>query len=164
MNFQTVEGSQIHDLYWRNEEKCRKYTKIICSFVFFHLSAFMVVFVVAIYHVSVGHYDASTWNMFFFMVVPFDKTTVRGYFLLWFYQLNIALFYISSMTTTTSYFMSCSYYIDAMCSHYIYFVNLINENVKHIQFGDYPYSIERNRKKLTDQLCDVIKFHNKIFE
>ncbi|XP_031636412.1 odorant receptor 67c-like isoform X2 [Contarinia nasturtii] len=146
-------------IYWENEQRCRTYTRNICSFIFFHVSAFMLVLIPVIYHIYRGEYDTTNWNLFFYMVVPFDQTHVPGYLLMWLFQFNTAFFYVSTMTTLTSYFASCCFYIDAMCNYFGYLIRSINEDLKQ--------NTDENRLKLKvsiDKLSQLIKFHVDIFE
>lgn len=93
------------------------------------------------------------------MVVPWDQTHVSGYLLMWLFQFNTAFFYVSTMTTLTSYFASCCFYIDAMCNYFGYLIRSVNDEFKQ--------NTENNQLKIKESienLSKLIKYHVDIFE
>lgn len=65
-----------------------------------------------------GQMDTSKWILPFVISVPFDTSKFYGWYLLWFIQLNMSIAYTCVMLSITSYFVSCSVYICAICDHF----------------------------------------------
>lgn len=66
-----------------------------------------------------GNYDTSTWYTPYEMIVPFDTTTVFGwYFLVFGIQIHECYMYVFIAGASVSYFVSFCYYIEACCEQF----------------------------------------------
>lgn len=111
-----------------------------------------------------GNYDTSLWHLGFNVAVPFDQTSVWGWFLTWLTALLMAFSYAMCMTTITSLFFSFCYYIYAMCDHVNVLINSIAKTVQRMQAEERSRKTEKIRQHINTQLCNVIKFQIKIYE
>lgn len=151
-------------MYWTNEQKCRKYTKIIGYYIFLSISGFVSALVYALCCIASGNFGTSSWQLPLYMILPFDETRVLGWLLAWFTQVVIDLAYVFSMISITSYFVSCCLYIVTLCDHFKLMMNRVNSDVDRNQREKNPQKIRKNRFKITKQLRQAIKFHATIFE
>lgn len=153
-----------HRIYWKCEQKCRKYTQRLSYFIIFHTSIFPIVLIYALFCIASGNYDTSKWNLAVYVVVPYDQTSVWGWFLTWFIILFMACAYALCMTTITSLFVSCCYYIYAMCDHFSVLINSVSLTVEQMQTQVTKSKIRKLRQQMHNQLCDMIKLQVKIYE
>lgn len=149
------------DIYWRTEEKCRKYTKLIFSYIFCHQSTFGAALFYSFYLIYFGNVD--TWLLPFTMVVPFNTTTFGGWYAFWFIQFSISLSYISCMVAISSYFVSCCFYIEAICDHFGSIVNSIHQNVEQNKIEKDKKKIFANQTRIKQQIRDAVDLHVNIF-
>lgn len=98
------------------------------------------------------------------MSVPFDKTAVWGWFLLWFLQINTAFSYCLATILPTSYFMICCLYINALCDHFDLIIRLIGENVKETRTETNSLKKQIFYRKINNDLISAVKHHSKILE
>lgn len=112
---------------------------------------FVAAFLYPIYCMLNGRMDTSKWILPFVISVPFDTSQFYGWYLLWFIQLNMSIAYTCVMLSITSYFVSCSVYICAICDHF----DLIFKSLKK---DDDECAVE---KKGQSQ-CRSTKYRNKI--
>lgn len=155
---------KISDIYWNNEQKCRKYTKTVCCYILFHMQVFVAAFFYPMYCMYVGNFDASTWPLPFNYAVPFDETTFWGYYLMWFIQANSAMAYCLGTTSTTSYFMACCLYIGALCDHFDSLAHSVDGAVEQCES---EMVLERKLKlhrKINEYLVKVVKHHVETLE
>lgn len=100
--------------------------------------------------------------------VPFDTNTVWGWYLMWFFQFNISICYVSCTITITTYFICCCIYIDAICEHFRYLYDCTMENVEKNRNENEneknPQECERRRFVINEQMSKVVEIHAKIFE
>lgn len=155
---------ELQNIYWECEQKCRKYTRRFGYFVFFHTSTFTIVLIYALVRIAFGNYDTSSWHLPFFMLFPFDQNHVWGWLMTWFMQAGLAFCYAASMTSITSYFVSCCCYLIAMLDHFNLLIHSLINNVKSMQMEENPRKIEKMHVQIITQLCNIIKFQVKIYE
>lgn len=132
--------------------------------MFFHTSLFPIVLTYALMCIALGNYDTSNWHLAFYVVVPFDQTCVWGWFLTWLMEFFMAFSYAICITTVTSFFVSCCYYMYAMCDHIDVLINSITRAVDLMQKEVEPGKIRKIRQQIEIQLCNVIRFQIKIYE
>lgn len=154
----------MHNTYWECEQKCRKLTKTLNHYVFLHTAMFPTVLAYAIVCIAFGNYDTSTWYLPMAMLLPFDRTHIFGWLMAWFIQLAMVTFYGLCMPAVTSYFISCCYYIDAMCVHFNVLIDSITKNVERMQSEKNLRKIEKIREQTIAQLCNLVTFHIEIYE
>lgn len=135
--------SQLKPVYWNAEEKSRKFTKLIFSgVVVYNQSSYAIGFFYSIYFILTGQYDTSTWPMFYDLPVPFNRELIWGWYL---YLLALTIFdllYILCMTSVSTYFVSCCYYIEAMCNH----INSVVRSVL-LDFAEHSNENDSNKRK-----------------
>lgn len=75
-------------------------------------------FTLSFYRIFIGNLDTSTWVLPFSLSVPFNTETILGWYILCFIQFFMGISYSSCISTTTSYFISGCFYIDAICDDF----------------------------------------------
>ena len=111
-----------------------------------------------------GNNDPSTWYLAFYTEIPLDQTRVLGWFVTWLIQLFMAYSYVLCMTTNTTFFVSCCYYIYAMCEHYNVVITSAGRAVERIRIEVKPSKTRQLRHKIDARLCNVIKIQNQMYE
>lgn len=160
----SADGTEASEIYWDTEKKCRKYTKIIVNYVFSHQTMIMCSLLYSVYCICHGNFDTSTWPLIFNMVVPFDTSTIWGWYLLWFLQFNIGLSYALCVVSVASYFMSCCFYITSICDDFKFLMRSINTNIKLNQNEKNPREHEKNSRKIQNQMHKLVELHVKMYE
>lgn len=118
----------------------------------------------SLYCIIVGNFDTSTWELPFTLWVPFDTTTVHGWYLLWFIQFSMGMSYSSSQTTITSYFVCCSYYIGAICGHFNSLMNQVNKEVESNLMEKNTIAHKKRCFEIKILLAKAIETHKKANE
>lgn len=155
---------KVYDIYWKNEQKCRKYTKIIAYYVFFNQTAYMMVLISPIYSIAIGNINPSDWKLMYDLILPFDKNQLWGWFLHYFAQFNVGLTYSLILVSVTSYFVCCSFYIDSTCEHFDILINSIRNSIQFNDTEDETMKVSANWNKVRQQLSEAINLHVDIFE
>lgn len=163
-NSQTAKSEEITDIYWRTELKCRKYTKIIGSYPVCHQLTFIAALANSFYSICIGNLDTSTWPLPFNLVVPFDTKLIWGWYLLYLLQFCISLAYITSMVSVTSYFVSCCFYIEAICTHFARQIQLAQEMVDQNEIMENSKNRQLNETELVKQIHEAVDLHVNSFE
>lgn len=101
-------------------------------------------------------YDTTQWGLpyFYYNLLPFDETTVGGWYLELFIQLYGGYAYMFTITSTISFFGGCAYYIEACHLQIKHMFSILDEMNKQ----------NVNLEKLDDHVNNIITFHNKILE
>lgn len=155
----------ISNLYWAVEQKCRKYTKKIAIFILiFVQSAYILVFLSSIYYIYIGNFDTSTWPILYDLKGLFEANTIWGWYLLWFLTSSMDLSYTLSMSSTTTYFISCCIYIGAICDHFNVSMCSTQELVKRNRMEKDSEERELNQLKIREQMQTSIGIHSQIHE
>lgn len=126
-----------------------------------------IYFISSIYNIYNGNLDTSTWDLTFDIVVPFSTETLFGWYILFFIEFIMALSYAICMPTTTSYFVSSCFYIDAICSHFDALVASLKEDIqpKDDANGSKPIKVTAKMcGKFKVKLCNAIETHVKLYE
>lgn len=153
-------GHKMYDIYWKNEQKCRKYAKIMAGYPILQQMMYVSAIYVSISSMLADDYDTTAWSLPFQMCVPFNTNKVSGWYLLWFIQWNESLTYAFIMVSTTLYFICCCFYIDTFCHH-------LAQSFQSIQNDMDDNRNEKNPDKyiaMKLKLFDVVKFHSNILE
>lgn len=151
-------------IYWTTEQNCRKYTKLIFSYIFCHQSTFGAALCFSFYCLYTGNFDTSTWFLPFAMVVPFDTSTFEGWYLFLFIQISISFSYITCMVSISSYFVCSGFYIEAICDHFAFLIYSIQETIKINRNENDQKKILRNHLKIKDKIQEAIGIHVDIYE
>lgn len=92
-----------------------------------HTLEFGVLLIYAFTCIVYGIYDPLYWPLFFKMYFPFDEyQNILSWLVAWFAEFNLSFGYSIVMTAVSSYFVSCSIYISAMCNHFDALMQFIN--------------------------------------
>lgn len=127
---------------------------------FIYLSAL----VKSIISICVGDFDTSAWNLPYSLVVPFDKTKLWSWYLLWFIQCNMGFSYTSSMVPVTSYFVCCCVYVFGICEHFELLIKSTWSDAE--EYNDEKNPLKRNilHRKLQKTLRESIAAHVNLYE
>lgn len=151
-------------VYWNTEKYCRKFTKIMFSYVLVHEQVFVASLIYSFYCIFAGDLNTSKWPHIFNLVLPFDSTTLFGWYLMWFFQMNVSLAYTLSTVSTTSYFVCCCYYITTICDHF----QLLIASIKETLCDNHDKNATTTNKKyflqFKQQIDEAIELHVKLFE
>lgn len=158
------EDPDISEIYWRAEQKCRKYTKKITSYFFINEAIFLGAPLFSFYCILTGNTDASTWALPFDLSVPFDTNTILGWYLTWFFQFNISLCYVSCTITITTYFVCCCIYLAAICEHFGFLFDSVAEDVERNRGETIPMKHRKRKRTIEEKMGKIVATHAKVFE
>lgn len=144
---------EIYANYWEAEQKCRKYVKTICIYFFSYESQMIIMLIYSFYCIYAGKHEPEKWVPVV-ITVPFDTNTYFGWYLMWFVLLNMTNVYICVTSSTTSYFLSCSEYICAICDHF----ELLFKSHKE----DKNRSQQQKRTEVEEQCPSIRNKYNKM--
>lgn len=65
-----------------------------------------------------GNFDTTTWKTLYNIVVPFDTTTIIGWYLHYIVQCYLACTYCYNQPTVITFFMGCCLYVETLCKHF----------------------------------------------
>lgn len=158
------ENPEIFEIYQNTELKCRKVTKIMVAYLGSHEFMFMVAFIKSIYSICIGDFDTLTWPLPFAMCTPIDTKMIFGWYIFWAFQVGASMSYALAMISTTSYFVCCCYYIEAICKHLNLLINSIRDCVERNKSVKNAQKYEKNVRIIKQQLHGVIEIHVKLLE
>lgn len=125
---------------------------------------FVGAFFYSIYCIHVGNYDTSKWILPYELSVPFDTKEIWGWYLLWLIQVNIGFTYSTTQIASSSYFMSCCFYIGAICDHFDYIIHSIQNDVERNRTERNLSFYQQNIRNLRRNLFQAVEIHNKALE
>lgn len=102
-----------------------------------------------------GNYDATTWILSYKLSVPFDITTVWGWYLIWIISTQIGIPYSLAMIALMSYFAGSCYHIIGICNHFKFVISSININ---------SMKVGERYKVIKENLSHAVIIHNKLLE
>lgn len=107
-----------------------------------------------------GNYDPSTWFFPIKYSVPFNSSTILGFYIkLTMYAVHGLHSYYMIILTSICYLVSCCYYINACCAHFQHMSNEVDRIISHDKEIKQEETIEVNNR-----LKVAIEFHIKILE
>lgn len=65
-----------------------------------------------------GNFDTTTWTTLYNIVVPFDTTTIVGWYFFYIVQCYLACTYCYNQPTVITFFMGCCLYVETLCKHF----------------------------------------------
>lgn len=159
--FSKAERNGFADIYRKAERNGRLCTKWISLYVVVNctLCAFLMAIVHSIVCMWRGNYQTSTWFLPYKMSVPFDTSTVFGWYIFWLVQIYAGYTYLFTISAVITYFVSCCFHIVACCEQFLYMFNALDS-----QFVEDVEMNYQNVLKVKKQLNDAIVFHIKIME
>lgn len=158
------DDSDLSTVYWDCEMKCRRLTKRFLRYGCVHLSTFLPVLISVILDIFHDEFDGSAYNLPFNAVDPFNRESISGWLLAWFYQFNESFGYNIHMITTTTHFACFCYYIAAMCNHFKLMMDSIRLDAQQIQVEkiiEYRHQMWLNAR---EKLQRAVEFHIDIYE
>lgn len=158
------QDSAIAEIYWIAEKKCRKYTRRIASYFYVNESIFLTAPLFSLFNIIAGNLDVSTWALPMDLSVPFDTSTLWGWYLMWFFQFNISICYVSCTITITTYFVCCCIYIGAICEHFRFVFDGAIEKVKLNRNDQNPQEYQRRQLLINAQMNKATVVHAEIFK
>lgn len=153
----------VHKLYWNAEQNSRKIT-VKLSYIMLTTGTVILPTIKSIFDISNGKYDTSAWVLPFFISVPFNTESILGWYLLLLININIGVAYTLSMCTITSYFISCCYYVTAICKHFDFMIDTIENDVQFYKYEKNFHKSNELDKKIKENLCKSMEIHNKVYE
>lgn len=155
---------EIIDLYWKIEQKCRKYTKIISCYIILNQSMYTAAVIVSVYDMLNNNYDTSNWLLPW--GVPFDTAnlSVFQWYLLWFTQFSFGLAYSSSTLTVTSFFVSGCLYLGGLCDHFTFLTESIGNDFKLNENENNLVKYNIRIQLIREKLCKAIRVHMNLNE
>lgn len=145
--------------FWKQEQKCQQFTRALFLFVFLDQTAFLAGPIMSIYDMFNGNFDTSTWNLPMKLVVPFNTQSIFGWYSLWFIETNIGIVYSLCVTSITSYFVSCCFYINGICDHFNLLVKSTLNDLKQIQTEKNPRKKQKASQQLMDKFSQAVEIH-----
>lgn len=64
-----------------------------------------------------GNFDVENLVLPYNMEMPFNTTTILGWYMLWFVYASMSFAFVSILVPVTGYFVSCYHYIAALYEH-----------------------------------------------
>ncbi|XP_055304812.1 odorant receptor 67a-like [Sitodiplosis mosellana] len=155
----------VAELYWNTERKCRQYTKtMVYSYVMFIEGLLLTKFVQSIYFVFLANSDPTSIALPYYMVVPFDTTTLCGWYLLWFIQCVMSFNYSMGVISTTSFFLCCCIYIDSIRKHMELIFASLKQNIDQIRQVKKRTAYHKLRRDIQENLHQAIDLHVKVID
>lgn len=113
-----------------------------------------------------GNFDTSTWLLIFEMTVPFDDSTVFGWYIKWLLQVYAVYVYNMALPTLISYFVNGCLYVNACCKQFYLDFKALDDNFfdTNSKCRLNPLEIHVKRRKIISQLSDLVKLHIKIIK
>lgn len=124
------ENSEVFNNYWKWEQSCRKFTERLSRYVHAEQAIYLPVFLRSLFCLFTGKFNASELILPYNLVMPFDIETVWGWYLYFYFSASIAFSFSSAMIPVTTFFVSCSYYISALCEHISLLADSIDRDIE----------------------------------
>lgn len=146
---------EILNIYRNIEQKCQNFKEFVFLYFWFHPVMFGGALLYSFYCIYEGNNDTTTWILSYKLSVPFDETTVWGWYLIWIVSTQIGIPYSLAMIVLMSYFAGCCYYVIGICDHFKFVISSININT--IKVGE-------RYKAIRENLSHAVIIHNKLLE
>lgn len=147
-----------------NEMKCRESIKFMASYICFNMSTFVGALIYAIYSICIGNHDNSSWMLPLNIVLPFDTSTISGWFVEWFLQCNAGFSYAISVSLSSMYFVCLCLNIITICNHFDFLLESVDQSLMQIQNEKIPKKRKIVWFNINRTLCEAVKIHVKVNE
>lgn len=153
-------------MYWNVEQKCRRFNKIMGTYVILVQAVSVIAVLFSIYCVIVGNFDTSTYYLPLRIAPPFNIDSLFGWYLFLLVQLCLLTSYIFAVVPVITYFVCCCYYLNALCDHFEFLISLVQSEVEQMNSKRPNEQAKINEHALNARkfLCNAIDHHNKIHE
>lgn len=153
-------NDQIHDIYWRAEQKYRKFSKVISiAFLVYDQSPYVSTLIYSFYYICIGNTDLSTWPVAYELSVPFDTTTMLGWYLQLLITMCNELVYLTYLLLATSQFIGCCMYIAAMCEHFDLIIQTARATIDRNRHEKKPRQFRETNGQIKKQISEAIQIH-----
>lgn len=160
-NIFLAEKSEAFSLYQNVREQGEKLTNWIFILLLRIFPCIAVLPTVgwSIFLIICGNFDASTWPFSYPMEVPFDVSTIAGWYMRTFiYAYGCCVYYFISLAIIP-YLVTCWLYISACCKHY----QLVSDECDEIICAKSTNRLKQI-EKMTEKMNIAIAFHMTILE
>lgn len=163
--FTAIKQKELAIIYWNAEQECRQFNKKMTAFVIFQQTSFIIALLFSIYCISIGNYDTSKYFLPLRVAAPFNIDSLFRWYLFYVLQLTFGFSYILSVISATSYFVCCCFYLNALCDHFDYLIELVEAECdqNHSQSNERA-AIYKSSPNLRKLLSNTVDHHNKIYE
>lgn len=151
-------------IYWNVEKTCRKYVKIVLTWVVLNHTMTFASLLNSIYFIAIGNYDSSNWILPFDLVVPFGTEHILGWYLLWTFNLMIDFAYCVCVSSPISHFLCYCLYIRGICDHFDSSMESVQRDTKSSRTEKNPLKYREVAKRIKEELCKAIEVQVKLFE
>lgn len=142
---------------------CQKHTKILFKYLIGHGITFLFPFLFSIYCVYIGDVDTSTWQLRFQYSLIFNSNNLWNWYFAWVCECMSAMAYASCIVASTTYFICCCLYIEAICEHFKWTINMIREKIDENQNVKIVYEL-RNPLKIKKEMNQAVELQTKALE
>lgn len=154
----------IFNMYWKIEQKCQKYTKIIGTFIILSQTEMIPSLIYSIYNINVGNLDTSTWILPLSIGFPISTETIWGWYLMWLSELFIGYGYSVCTSTATSYFVSICLYIGAVCDHFDFQMRTIGNDIEKNVEVENSAKCHEKYTKMREMIHKAIEIQVEVYE
>lgn len=147
-------------MYWNVEQKCRRFAKMMGTFVVLEQTSFIMAVMFSIYCVYIGNFDTSTYYLPLREKPPFNTESLLGWYMFLAIQLCMSFAYVFGVVPAISYFVCNCFYLSTLCDHFDYLIALVDVELKPSD----RMAIHKNALNAHKLLSNAIDHHNKIYE
>lgn len=163
--FHSDGNNQFHGIYWRAEQKYRKYSKRIAVILLvYDQSTYLLTFLYSICWILTGNNDASTWPILFELSVPFDTKTIGGWYLLLMITACLDLSFLICVISATTQFIGCCIYMLAICEHFNLIMQTVQANIEENLDEENPQKFKETSRKANAGIWEAVQIHAMIYE
>lgn len=144
-------------IYRKTEKKCQLVSKWTLILSLINVSVLVVLpsIIDSIICIKAGNLNTNTWFFALKFSVPFNTSTVFGWYMLLTLETVVACVYVTLTTVVVTYLSSCCLYIKAMHDHFKGNFQKIDNRI----IFDYFHLIE---SKTRNEFKELIAFHVQI--
>lgn len=128
----STEEPKVFAIYEKEEQKCRKITNSIAN-SFLRLYTFGTVLPITLHPIWCmlrGNFDTSTWYFPLSIDIPYDISTIHGWYLRTFFHLFIGYAYFLTLIAIVPFFACGCIYVQACCKHFQLIFDECDELIK----------------------------------
>lgn len=151
-------------MYEKVEERCRKYTKRIASYVLFNELPLFPSLFHSFYCLAIGNHETSTWTPPAPVSVPFDTTHIWRWYIQWILFVNVYFVYIYIAALISSSFICFCLYICAICDHFKLMIQSLQKIIATNRVEKNPKKSQKLNKLIVETLCKAVEIEVKALE
>lgn len=156
-----VKDEKVLEIYQEAEKRSRLITKWTTIVFVSDLNALSISpsFFFSLYSMWHGNYNTDTWVLSVKFFVPFDTSTVFGWYMELLLEASFGCACVVTLSVVLTWLVSCCIYVNALCDHSAAIFKKIDAKIT-VQQTD---SVEA-MKSTREDLKDLILFHVKLME